>query len=232
MTGEKQQSRRILHKTVAATLLEELRQRILSQDLEEGAQLRQDTLAEEFGVSRIPVREALLHLEGEGLVTLTAHRGYAVTWLSLEEIGELFDLRALIEVDLLHRAIPKMTQADISAAREILTTFRDALKRGTHEQDWGSLNWRLHSTLYAPAGRNRSLEIAHKLNRNGFRYLRLELKLTKSTNKRAREEHDQLVDLCERRDAVEATQLLNKHILAARDDLIKFLAKKRAEAAE
>lgn len=229
MTEEQQQSGRIRRRTMAAVLLEELRQRILSQDLEEGAQLRQDVLAAEFGVSRIPVREALLQLEGEGLVTLSAHRGYTVTRLSLEEIRELFDLRALIEVDLLRRAIPKIAQSDISAAREILVTFGEVLERRTHERDWGGLNWRLHSTLYAPAKRKRSLQIAQNLNRNGSRYIRLELKLTKSTNERAREEHGRLVDLCEQRDTAEATRLLNEHILAARDDLIEFLARKRAE---
>lgn len=229
MTAERQQPGRIRRRTMAAELLDELRQRILSQDLEEGAQLRQDSLATEFGVSRIPVREALLQLEGEGLVTLTAHRGYTVTRLSLEEIRELFDLRALIEVDLLRRAIPKMTAADISAAREVLATFADVLERRTHEREWGSLNWKLHSTLYAAAKRERSLQIAQNLNRNGSRYVRLELKLTKTTNERARQEHARLVDLCEQRDTAEATRLLNEHILAARDDLIEFLACKRAE---
>lgn len=215
---------------MAAMLLDELRQRILSQDLEEGAQLRQDMLATEFGVSRIPVREALLQLEGEGLVTLTAHRGYTVTRLSLEEIRELFDLRALIEVDLLRRAIPKMAAADITAARQVLTTFGDVLERRTHERDWAGLNWKLHATLYAPAKRERSLQIVHNLHSNGSRYVRLELKLTKTTNERAREEHARLVDLCEQRDTAEATRLLNEHILAARDDLIEFLARKRAES--
>lgn len=217
---------------MAAVLLEELRQRILSQDLAEGEQLRQDVLAAEFGVSRIPVREALLQLEGEGLVTLSAHRGYTVTRLSLEEIRELFDLRALIEVDLLRRAIPMMTDADINAARDVLATFDNMLERRIQERDWGGLNWRFHSTLYTPAGRPRALQIAQTLNRNGSRYIRLELKLTKSTNERAREEHGRLVELCAQRDTAEATRMLNEHILEARDDLIAFLSKKRSEMAE
>src|SRR5699024_7856839 len=125
----------------------------------------------------------------------------------------------------------KMTAADISAAREVLATFDDMLERRTQERDWGGLNWRFHSTLYAPAGRNRALRIAQNLNRNASRYIRLELKLTKSTNERAREEHGRLVSLCELRDTAEATRLLNEHILAARDDLIDFLSQKRSEPA-
>lgn len=229
MSQQPRQTSRIRRQTMASALLEELRERILSQDLAEGTQLRQDTLAAEFGVSRIPVREALLQLEGEGLVTLSAHRGYTVTRLSLHEIGELFDLRALIEVDLLSRAIPKLTAVDLQAARDVLATFDEMLERRAHERDWGSLNWRFHSTLYAPAGRERSMQIAQNLNRNGSRYVSLELKLTKSTNERARSEHGRLLELCEQRDIAEATRLLNEHILEARDDLVAFLSDKRAE---
>lgn len=226
MNEDLYRARQIPRRTMSAVLLEKLRQRILSSGLEEGAQLRQDVLAAEFGVSRIPVREALLQLEGEGLVTLSAHRGYTVTRLSIEEVRELFDLRALVEVDLLRRAIPKMTSADISAAREVLEEFDAVLEKGTDEGEWGTLNWRLHSTLYAPARRKRTLKIAQNLSHNAAQYIRLELKLTKSTNKRARVEHSQLVDLCEQRDTAEATRLLNEHILAARDDLVEFLAKR------
>lgn len=230
--GEREQAGGIRRQTMAAALMEELRRRILSQEIAEGAQLRQDALASEFGVSRIPVREALLQLEGEGLVTLSAHRGYTVTRLSLDEIRELFDLRALIEVDLLRRAIPTITDADIRAARDILASFDEMLARETNAQDWGQLNWHLHAALYAPAGRTRAMRIVRNLNRHAFRYVCLQLKITRRAIDRAREDHRRLVDLCERRDTAAATALLSAHILAARDDLIEFLTATRVESAE
>lgn len=209
--------------TVSSALAEELRERILNMDIPEGKPLRQDVLADTFGVSRIPVREALLQLEGEGLVTQTAHKGYTVTPLSIEDIRELFDLRALIEVDLLNRSIPKLADSDLSAARRVLETFDELLRRGSQEQKWGKLNWELHAALCRPADRPRTMRMLQNLHRNADRYLRRQLQLTDRTSDRARAEHNKLVTLCEARDAVEATRLLKEHILAARDDLIESL---------
>src|SRR5437660_12006142 len=88
---------RIQRQTIASMTVEALRGRILRGDYPEGEPLRQDALADELGVSRIPVREALRQLEAEGLVTFSPHRGAVVSSLSLEEIEELFELRADIE---------------------------------------------------------------------------------------------------------------------------------------
>src|ERR1700712_1705184 len=99
----------IQRQTIASMTVEALRERILRGDYPESEPLRQDALADELGVSRIPVREALRQLEADGLVTFSPHRGAVVSSLSLEEIHELFELRADIEVDLLRRALPQMT---------------------------------------------------------------------------------------------------------------------------
>jgi DNA-binding GntR family transcriptional regulator len=216
--------------TVAGMLVDELRERILNLDFPEGGPLRQDSLAGEFGVSRIPLREALLQLEGEGLVTQTAHKGYAVSVLSLDEIREVFDLRALIEVDVLQRALPHITSETIAAARDVLARFDDALARQAEDANWGHFNWQLHAALYMPAGRLRSMDILRKLHRNADRYLRLQLNISDHNNARAREEHGRLINLCERRDNAEASRLLREHILAARDDLLEFLAARRSES--
>src|SRR3954462_13104423 len=98
----------IQRQTIASMTVEALRERILRGDYPEGEPLRQDALADELGVSRIPVREALRQLEAEGLVTFNPHRGAVVSSLSLDEIVELFELRADIECDLLARAVPRM----------------------------------------------------------------------------------------------------------------------------
>src|SRR5690606_29038054 len=96
-------------KTVVEMAVEILRDKILHGDYREGSPLRQDALAAELGVSRIPVREALRQLEVEGLVTFSPHLGAVVSSLSLNEIEELFDLRALLESELLRQAVKRMT---------------------------------------------------------------------------------------------------------------------------
>ena len=97
--------------TVTGAAVTELRRRILSGTVAAGEALRQDALAKEFGISRIPIREAFHQLAAEGLVTLHAHRGAVVTALSALEIAELFDLRALLEPDLIRRAVPQLDDA-------------------------------------------------------------------------------------------------------------------------
>jgi DNA-binding GntR family transcriptional regulator len=81
-------------------------------------------------VSRIPVREALRQLEAEGLVTFNPHRGAVVSSMSLEEIMELFELRAEIECDLVRRAIPRITREQLDRATDVLDEFQSALRAG------------------------------------------------------------------------------------------------------
>src|SRR5687767_1427855 len=89
----------------------------------EGQQLRQEALAADLGVSRIPVREALRQLEAEGFVSIASHRGAVVSKLSLDEIAELFELRIRLECWLLGLAIPQMRDGDLEQAKAALETM-------------------------------------------------------------------------------------------------------------
>jgi len=100
---------------------------IIRGEIQEGEQLRQDALADEFQVSRIPIREALRQIEAEGLVQIVAHHGAIVSSLSADEIGELFDIRALLESDVLQLSIPNLKEEDFQKAEEILEIFNKAL---------------------------------------------------------------------------------------------------------
>jgi len=81
----------------SAALAERLREKILTGELREGEQLRQDAIGNEFQISRIPVREALSHLAAEGLITIYANRGAVVSALSPDEIMQFFETRAVLE---------------------------------------------------------------------------------------------------------------------------------------
>jgi len=97
--------RGIPRQSLATAVADKLREKILNGELREGQQLRQDAIAAELRVSRIPVREALRQLEAEGLVTIIPHRGAVVSALSLEEIEELFEIRAVLECHILRKAM-------------------------------------------------------------------------------------------------------------------------------
>src|ERR1700730_1226676 len=102
-------SHRIKRQSLRDTQAESLRERILSGEFKEGDPLVQEALAEEYEVSRMPVREALRLLEASGLVALKTHKGAIVTSIPTEQIGELFELRALLECEILGHSIPRMT---------------------------------------------------------------------------------------------------------------------------
>src|SRR5439155_11021812 len=102
----------ISRQTLGIQTVAAIRELILRGDLKEGEPVRQEALSERLQVSRVPVREALVQLEAEGLLTYAPHHGAVVAKLSLDEISELFALRALLEVDLLRRAIPQITALD------------------------------------------------------------------------------------------------------------------------
>jgi len=220
----------IERETLAKIATRLLREVILSGELAEGEQLRQDALAAQYGISRIPLREALRQLEAEGLVSFIAHRGAVVSALSLDEIEELFAIRALIEPELVRRAIPRLSEEDLTRAAEILAQQADAFKQESRVRMWGELNWRFHATLYAAADQPQSMAIIEKVNRNIDRYLRIQLTLSRGTS-RAVDEHQAILDACRAKDVRAAARLTRNHILAASRILIQCLKTERAIAA-
>jgi DNA-binding GntR family transcriptional regulator len=218
----------IQRQTIASMTITALRERILRGDYPDGEPLRQDAIADELGVSRIPVREALRQLEAEGLVTFSPHRGAVVSTLSLEEIDELFELRADIETDLLRRAIPKMTPEQLDRATEVLDEFQEAL--GASEASrWGPLNWHFHAALYAPANRNFTMGVLQKLHQHSDRYFRMQVLLAHG-GIRANDEHRAIVAAVARKDVKGATQLMQSHILGAGASLVALLQEERGGA--
>lgn len=215
--------------TVASMTLDAIRDGILHGAYTEGEPLRQDALADELGVSRIPIREALRQLETEGLVTFNPHRGAIVSSLSLAEIEEVFDLRASIEPDLMRRAMPRLTSHQLDQADDVLDRYAVALRTGDVAK-WGELNWQFHASLYAPAERPITMSIVQRLHQQSDRYLRMQLALTHGET-RANEEHRAIAAAARAHDTKRACQLLRDHVAGAGRSLIVFLRRRRDEDA-
>lgn len=213
------------HRTISAAVAEELRRRILDGDFAAGFALRQDAIANEFGVSRIPVREALVQLEAEGLVRIHPHRGAIVSELSIEEIGELFELRALLEPRLLKASAPHLSAHDYGELKTLFAEFSAALLEGQVSR-WGELNTRFHLLLYRHAAQPRTLAIVINLLQECDRHTRLQLSLP-GRRERAETEHAELVRLCEKGEIDAASALLAAHIENAGRSLRDFLEKDR-----
>lgn len=202
----------IQRQSLPQTLAEALRERILNGEFKDGDPIVQETIAEEYEVSRMPVREALRQLEGQGLVVLKTHKGAVVTSMKREKISELFDLRAILECDILSRALPNFEKDDIAASQAIL----DQLEEAYHSNDiakWGGLNWQFHKSLYLPANRPETLAIIEGINIQTDRFIRIKLVLTKAIAV-AEEEHRELLRLCAQRDPA-AIDYLRQHIVNA-----------------
>src|SRR5207253_147545 len=222
------QSAPIPRQSLSAAVVERLTEKILSGELREGEQLRQDAIATEFQISRIPVREALSHLAAEGLITIVANRGAVVSALSPEEIMELFETRAVLECHMLRCAIPNMKPADLQKAEGILKQFEESLEKDSEVKSWGSWNWNFHSTLYAPANRAFMLSYVKTLNINCDRYTRLHLVFTRDLH-RAGQAHRELLDACITRDPEIAAAALWKHITEAGEYLKEFIKRHREQ---
>jgi DNA-binding GntR family transcriptional regulator len=219
----------ITRQSLASAVADKLRDQIIRGEIPEGSQLRQDAIAVQYQVSRIPVREALRQLDAEGLIAIVPNRGAVVPTLSPEDVEELFAIRALLEPEVLGRSIPHLTEEDFSQAEAILRRYVSELSREDHVSAWGRINWEFHSTLYSRANQARFLAIIRNVNNSGERYTRLQLYLTHGV-KRANKEHHQILKLCRERDAAAACKLLRQHIQYAGQSLKEALQERRVSA--
>ncbi len=221
----------IVYKTRTQLVVETLREKILSGEIKAGQPLRQAALAEELNVSRIPVREALLQLEAEGLVSFEPHKGATATELNADQVDELFELRAMLEADLLAASIPNLSQETLDEATELLGRLDKALGKENAANTWSELNSDYHNFLYSGAQRPQTQDLVNTLNKNADRYIRMHLLWAGGISK-AESEHNELLALCKARDIENAVACLKKHILGSRDEIKAFLEEREIANAQ
>ncbi len=129
---------------------QELRRRILDDKIPPGTRLLLRPLAEELGLSVMPVRDALRMLEGDGLVTLESHRGATVTQISKEAILQTIGMRMWMEVLAVREATPRHTAASLKRVTRILDEAEKAMARGDGVA-YTQANRQLHEAIEAPA---------------------------------------------------------------------------------
>jgi DNA-binding GntR family transcriptional regulator len=139
-----------------------LRRAIVAGELQPGARVTQEDIAERIGVSVVPVREALRVLEGEGQVTYRPRRGYFVTTLHIEDLVEIYELRRVLEAQTVRRALP-----DVDAARlEQLTEAADECSAAAEAGDVArelAANRRFHFALFEHPAQPHALRVIRLL---------------------------------------------------------------------
>lgn len=137
--------------TAQQFVLGELRRAITSGQLKPGAPIRQEALAEELGVSRVPLREALKTLEAEALVVHEVHRGYFVAELSLADLREVYRIREILEAEAVRQASARMEEQALAALEAAQCEVEDAAEAGD-VSGMTAANRRFHFALYETAG--------------------------------------------------------------------------------
>jgi DNA-binding GntR family transcriptional regulator len=195
-----------------------LRAAILQGRYRSGAPLRQDHIATEFGTSKIPVREALVQLRAEGLITFSPNRGAVVSELSADEVDEIYAMRTALETQALARAIPNLRAADLIRAQGVL----EIIDAEDDQARWSELNWEFHATLYQAARMPRLLGTIEVLHNNVARYLVIYLDSLEAQPASQREHWD-ILDCVKRRKTTDAVEGLRLHLGRASARLAAFL---------
>jgi DNA-binding GntR family transcriptional regulator len=208
------EAERLARTTTANDVADILRRRILRGDYRDSQFIRQEIIAQELGVSRIPVREALAQLESEGLVERVKYRGAMVARLSAEEIAEIYELRAMIEPYLLAHAIRHITPAEIAELRATIERSRAM----TSIVEWAGLNVEFHKALLRPARKPLAQQVLENLLVRADRYLKLQKFHSWSAKDKSDDEHARLLDLVEAGNEAAALAALRAHIGGTADE--------------
>ncbi|HTW38883.1 MAG TPA: GntR family transcriptional regulator [Steroidobacteraceae bacterium] len=208
-------------RTLTGQIVVRIREKILAGEYAPGAPLLQDSIAAEFGVSKIPVREALVQLRADGLVDIFAHRGFQVRPLSAEEVSEVFSLRLAIEPDAVGRGAKLARAEDIATAKSALAVLSASLALGELSRS-GDLNTAFHTALIVPSRQPVTAEALSRLHTMSQRYIRMHLK-PRGRARRAAQEHTALFQAWSARRAREARNLAEAHIRETQDELAAAL---------
>ena len=212
----------IKRQTVTGAVADELRRRIVVGEYKGGDQIRQEAVAMELGVSRIPVREALLQLEAEGLVAIHTHRGAIVASLSVDDAIDLFEARALLEPMIVRRAAELAEPDDIARIQASLDRYEKAVRDDVSPNVLSALNWELHTALCEPARRPRTVQMLLSLYTATDRYLRLQIRRPDAKTQ-ALEDHRAIFDAYRQRKGATVARLVRRHITSAYNDVIRRL---------
>ncbi|MHC8297233.1 GntR family transcriptional regulator [Pseudomonas sp. LB3P58] len=204
---------------LARSVIEEtLRSAILDGRIPCGTALRQQDLADLFGVSRMPVREALRQLEAQALLNVIAHKGAVVAPLVQGDAVETYALRILLESEALRLSIPLLVNEDLEQAARYI----DELETQNNYTEIGRLNRLFHMALYCKAPNQRLLRLVEDGLNEEERFLRFNLEAMGLGNL-SQEDHRALLLAVKDRDVERAVKLLEQHLNRGVEVITRYL---------
>jgi DNA-binding GntR family transcriptional regulator len=206
----------IVVRTLSERVFEIVREQIVNGRLPEDTPIRQDALASELGVSKIPLREALARLEQEGLLKSHANRGYFVQPMSAEQVDEIFALRLAIEPRAAAYAARRATDADRARATRAYEDLETAAN--SNLADVAMRNRDFHTALVRAGGKLLTTQLVERLAILAERYVIAHLQPA-GRDARAHLEHRGLFDAWMARDGAQVEKRLKAHIQGTLSDL-------------
>jgi DNA-binding GntR family transcriptional regulator len=209
--------------SVADRITQSLRDAIRTGTLADGTELNQVALSEHFGVSRVPVREALHALEAEGWITApTNHRAF-VQGLSKDRIEQIFEVRSLLEAHLIGKAIPHIDAARLADLNKRCA----AMDRMRDHDEWLAANRAFHRALLEPSGAIMIIDLIEQLGSQPERYLRVR-RAGRDRQSAAGAEHRAIVAAVANRNVARARKLLRAHIMQTRAAILAAVEELRS----
>ena len=192
-----------------------LRERILKGELRSGSRIKIGAVAEEFGVSIIPVREALRILQADHLIDILPRRSPVVAGISAGEVLEINAIRLALEPLALADAIPNMTEETIGRGEALLEDY------GKCSDAWEQveLNRQFHRVLYEPCGKKRLLKIISDQYDGMTRCVQVLVIRSSKVVDNSVMEHEEILRACAAGDSTRATAMLHSHLQASNDRL-------------
>lgn len=198
----------MLRRTITDTLIDELREEIRSGKIKPGSRLRQLEVAERFGVSSTPVREAFAALEREGMLVSSPHRGVVVFHPTVKDLQETYDIRIPLEAVATKKAVENMTERDLDALDDLLGQMGASTTQPTQ---YNRLNQAFHERIYRASGRPKLEKLIADLREASAAYLRLYATLA-PTAEQTQQEHTRIVEACRARDPQAAAEAVEEHL--------------------
>jgi DNA-binding GntR family transcriptional regulator len=187
-----------------------VKEAILDLKFRPGSPLVEDDLARQLGTSKTPVRDALLALERDGLVTKIAYKGTYVSEVSLKDATEIFELRAVLEGLAARLATPALTAQDLAEAGRLLDAADEARERGDAEAA-STYGARFHQLMHENADNGRLKPILEKLEEQ-LRRLRRLSDLVAGRLEKSAYEHRQILAALHNRDGLRAEAAMRQHL--------------------
>jgi len=219
---ETENSHRVVRASLADIVYERLRDEIMHGEIDDGSRLSQVHLAEKYGVSRIPIREALRRLQAESLVIATPYHPYVVRRVTGAQVLQLVDIRAALEDLALSKREP-LTAKEIAELRKI----NAQLSKGRDSATFLTLDRQFHQLIEGPG--TMVVEILDDVRDKVHKYMS-SMVSSKPGRTTAAAEHGKLIEALEAKDMDLARRLMREHVMKSRDYIVGRLEAEKSKA--